>query len=145
MNSQERRDKMAEADSFGEVLAYACGEPLEEKKYLIGWVDEVEGFLEDRGYNRAQPRKMAVIYVLLRHDHSIRSIVKWWGNTESSYWSLSADSAKKYAKELEEIVESHDEAEDGAGFGVYEPSEDPLGEFYDVEVSSRNTGLDEFT
>lgn len=148
MNALERQEAMAEADSLPELLSYACDVSVEEGKEMQSRINSLESFFEDEGFSRGKPKKMAILYVMMRHGHTARSVEKWWGETENSYKSFSADLGSSYLEDMKELInEEVDHNEDSnwtPGDKVYEPREDPIDEYFDIESQGRNAKITSF-
>lgn len=145
MTPKERKEVKDEAESFSELLSLICKGERGHGSYLKQWVDNLEKFFDNNGFNRSKPRKMAVTYVLTRYGCTAVTVSYWWGETDGTYWSLSEKTAKKYLREIRELINEHPEAETESewtsGDMVYEPSEHPLKKFYDVKVEKKNSNL----
>ena len=150
MNYYERQEYMKKADSLAELLSYACDVSVEEGRKLEARIDKLEDFFENHGHSQSKPWKMAVLYVMMRHGHSVRTVEKWWGEPESSYYSFSAQSGKQYLKDIKEIINEkvdHDkDANWTPGDKAYEKRQDPLDEYFDIEKDEgTNADLSSFT
>lgn len=148
MNAIERREAMADSDSLPELLSHACDVDMDEARNLQSRINSIESFFEDEGFSRGKPRKMAIMYVMMRHDNSVRTVEKWWGETESSYKSFSVDTGKDYLQDIKELineeVEYDEETHWTPGDKVYESREDPLDEYFDIEDEGRNAKITSF-
>lgn len=138
MNAVERREYMSKADTLTELLSYACDVPIDRARELEARIDKLESFFENKGYSRSKPWKMAVLYVMMRHEHSCRTVELWWGDAEGST-SLSKDTAQGYLEEIKSIindkVEHNEDSNWTPGDEVYETRKDPLDEYFDMDES----------
>lgn len=148
MNSIERKKLMEKSDSLDEILSYSCDVPSKKAKSMVSEINSIESFLEKNGFSRGKPRKMAVMYIMMRHSHRPRSIEKWWGKTDSSYESFSADLGKNYLEEIKEFINDKVDYEKDSGWTpgdkVYDPNEDPLNEYFNIENKGRNSKITSF-
>lgn len=148
MNAIERQQAMKESDSLPELLSRACDVDIEEAKNLQSRMNSIESFFEDNGFSRGKPWKMAVMYVMMRNGHSVRTVEKWWGTAENSYRSFSVDSGKSYLQEIKDLINKEAEYDEESlwtpGDKVYESSEDPLEEYFDIDDEGRNAKITSF-
>lgn len=147
MTPNERQKRMKQADTMAELLASACEVSLSKGKEMESRINALENFFEKNGFSRAKPRKMAVLYVMMRHGHRPTTVEKWWGKVDSSYWSFSADSGQEYLKDIEQLIDEEVDNYDGQGnpgYAVYEPRKDPLEKHFNISSGSRNAKLGSF-
>jgi|APHM01.1.fsa_nt_gi hypothetical protein len=148
MNVIERNEAIEKSDSLPELLSYACDVSLEEGRDMHSRINSLESFFEDKGFSRGKPKKMAILYVMMRHGHSVRTVEKWWGEADSSYKSFSADLGLNYLEEIKELVNEEVGYEGDSnwtpGDKVYESWEDPIEEHFDVEDEGRNAKITSF-
>lgn len=148
MNAIERREAIEESDSLPELLSHACDVSIEEARELQSRINSLESFFEEKGFSRGKPKKMAILYVMMRHGHTTRTVEKWWGETESSYKSFSADLGQDYLEEIKGLIDEkveHDEDSNWTpGDKVYESWEDPIEEYFEVENEGRNAKITSF-
>ena len=139
---------MADSDSLPEILSYACDVDMEEARDLQARINSIEAFFEDKGFSRGKPRKMAIMYVMMRYGHTVRTVEKWWGVTESSYNSFSVSTGKDYLQDIKELINrevgSDEETNWTIGDKVYEPWEDPLDEYFEIKDEGRNARITSF-
>jgi hypothetical protein len=153
MNHTCRQEILSSSETLGELVARACGSNKDAAQ-MKSRIRNLERFFEQNGFSRGQPYKMAVLYTMMRHGHSIRSVEKWWGVVDSNYYSYSPNTGEKYLKNIrdlvnEEVMESpQDATEDNwtPGDRIYDPRNDPLREHFDFFDSSttENTSLTSF-
>lgn len=148
MNAIERREAMAESDSLPELLTHACDVDMEKARSLQSRINSIESFFEEKGFSRGKPRKMAIMYIMMRYGHTVRTVEKWWGVTESSYNSFSADIGKDYLQDIKDLVNNNVEYDEDThwtpGDKVYESTEDPLDEYFDIDDEGRNAKITSF-
>lgn len=148
MNHKERQKCLEEADSLAEALSFACDVSEKQGQRMVARINGLEKFFENKGHSRAKPKKMAILYVMMRYGHTTRTVEKWWGSETSSYWSFSAKTGQKYLEEIKEIINEsveHDENSNWTpGDKVYESREDPLNEYFDIDGGSHNSSLSSF-
>lgn len=139
MKPSERQEYMEKADTLTELLSYTCDVPKDEARELEARIDKLESFFENQGFSRSKPWKMAVLYVMMRHGHTCRTVEQWWGKTESSYNSISKSTAQEYLEDIKQLINEEVEYEENTnwtpGDAVYEPRKDPLDEHFDMDES----------
>lgn len=145
MTPKERQDLMRKADTFYELMSLICKDEKGHESYLKEWEESLERFFDNNGFSRAKPKKMAVTYIITRFEYSATSVSYFWGDAESSYWSISKETAQKYLREIKELINQHPEADTetlwSSGDAVYETNKDPMKEFYGVDVKTENSQL----
>lgn len=148
MNAKERRQAMSDSESLPELLSYACEVDSEKARELQSRINSIESFLQDNGFSRGKPRKMAILYVMMRYGHTPRTVEKWWGKTESSYDSFSEDLGQKYLNSLKDLINSRVEFDEEQlwtpGDKLYDSREDPFEEYFDIEDEGRNAKITSF-
>lgn len=148
MNQKERTEYMSKADNLKELLKYACDVQEQEAGELVSKVNNIENFLENKGFSHGKPRKMSILYVMGRYGHTPRTVEKWWGKTESSYDSFSNSLGKKYLKQIKELINKEAEFDESdswtPGDKVYDSTEDPLTEYFDIDKQGRNADITSF-
>jgi hypothetical protein len=148
MNSKERLKAMSRSDSLPELLSSACDVDIEKARNLQSRINSIESFLEDNGFSRGKPKKMAILYIMMRYGHTPRTVEKWWGKTESSYNSFSEDLGHNYLEDLKEFindrVEFEEEEDWTPGDELYDSKKDPFNEYFDIEDEGRNAKITSF-
>lgn len=148
MKASERLELMGQSETFEELLSNACDVNTEKAGQIKSRIDDLESFFENQGHSRAKPKKMAILYVLVRYGHTPRTVEKWWGEVESSYYSFSDDLGQNYLEEMKDMINDKVGANSDKnwtpGDDVYLSSEDPISEFFDVEEQGYNTKIGSF-
>lgn len=148
MNSIERREAMADSDSLPQILSHACDVDMDEAREMQSRINSIQSFFSENGFSRGKPKKMAVLYVMMRYGHTSRTVEKWWGKTDNSYNSFSADLGQNYLEDIKQLINEeadYDKEEIWTpGDKVYQPSEDPLDEFFDIDDQGRNAKITSF-
>lgn len=149
MNQRERIREMEASDNLVELLESACNIGQSEARKAKSRINSIESFFEEKGFNRGKPRKMAILYIMMRYGHTPRTVEKWWGETDSSYNSFSASLGLDYLEEIKEVINNKVEVSENSnwtpGDKVYEPSEDPLQEHFNIEDQGRNAKISSFS
>lgn len=147
MNQIDRAKYMEKSDSLPELLSHACNITIDKAKNLQGRINSIESFFNQHGQTGIKARKMAILYVMMRHGHSARTVELWWGNVDG-HKSYSAKTGSKYLVEMKELINnnvSYDEDDNWTpGDEVYEPNKDPLDTYFDIQDQGYDADLDRF-
>ena len=155
MNHSRRTEILANTSSLGELVVKACGcSDSVSSAQMKSRITNLERFFEKHGFSRGQPYKMAVVYTMMRHGHSIRSIEKWWGVVDSNYYSYSANTGEKYLDRIRDLIneevledpESVSKEDWTPGDKIYDPRNDPLREHFEYfnNATTENSSLASF-
>lgn len=149
MNKNQRNKILDKSDTLPQLLSNACNVSVDQGKTMQSRINTLEKFFSDYASGK-KPRKMAFVYVFMRKGIRPSKVAKFCGETESSRDSLSADLGKSYLKDIKEIINNNVDYNEVDGYNwtpgdkVYEPDEDPLNEYFNIENQGRNAKLGSF-
>jgi hypothetical protein len=155
MNHSRRQEILENTNSLGKLVVKACDcSDNVSPAQMESKISNLERFFEDNGFSRGQPYKMAVLYTMMRHGHSIRSVEKWWGVVDSNYYSYSPTTGEKYLNKIRDLIndkvlDNPEDISDTAwtpGDRIYDPRNDPLREHFDYfnNATTENSSLTSF-